>query len=90
MNKVTRVFYISAIVAFLFIVWGVIPKEVLPHANLDTVTTIIQTYLVDKFGWFYLLSATTFLVFAIYLIFSKYGRIKLGRPGDKPEYNYIT
>lgn len=90
MNKVTRVFYISAIVAFLFIVWGVIPKEVLPHANLDTVTTIIQTYLVDKFGWFYLLSATTFLVFAIYLIFSKYGRIKLGRPGDKPEYSYIT
>lgn len=90
MNKVTRVFYISAAIAILFILWGVIPKGVLPHANLDTVTTIIQGFLVDKFGWFYLISATTFLVFAIYLIFSKYGRIKLGKPGDKPEYSYMT
>lgn len=90
MKKVTRVFYISAIVAFLFILWGIIPKDVLPTGNLDDVTTAIQTFLVAKFGWFYLLSATTFLVFAIYLIFSKYGRIKLGKPGDKPEYSYLT
>ncbi|MBM7598736.1 glycine betaine transporter [Virgibacillus halotolerans] len=90
MSKVTRVFYISAVLAFLFVVWGIIPKEVLPNANLDTVTTAIQTYLVDQFGWFYLLSATTFLIFAIYLIFSKYGKIKLGKPNDKPEHSYIS
>lgn len=90
MKKVTRVFYISAIVAILFIIWGVIPKSVLPHANLDAVTTVIQAFLVDKFGWFYLMSTTAFVVFAIYLIFSKYGKIKLGKPGDKPEYSYIT
>ncbi|MEC5422836.1 BCCT family transporter [Virgibacillus sp. C22-A2] len=90
MKKVTRVFYISATVAVLFIIWGVIPSSVLPNGNLDNITTIIQTYLVDTFGWFYLLSATGFLLFAIYLIFSKYGNIKLGKPGDKPEYNYLT
>src|SRR5699024_3070879 len=44
----------------------------------------------NKFGWFYLISATGFLGFAIYLIFSRYGNIKLGKPGDKPEYSYIT
>ncbi|WP_106497761.1 glycine betaine uptake BCCT transporter [Lentibacillus sp. Marseille-P4043] len=90
MNKVTRVFWISAVVAILFIIWGIIPKDVLPNGNLDNVTTIIQTFLVDKFGWFYLLSTTGFVIFAIYLIFSKYGNIKLGKPGDKPEYSYIT
>ncbi|MFD1038726.1 BCCT family transporter [Virgibacillus byunsanensis] len=90
MKKVTRVFYISAIVAILFIVWGIIPEDILPEANLNNVTSIIQTFIVDKFGWFYLLSASAFLVFAIYLIFSKYGNIKLGKPGDEPEYNYIT
>jgi glycine betaine transporter len=89
-KKVTRVFYISAIVVALFIIWGIIPKDVWPNANLDNVTNIIQTFLVDKFGWFYLLSATAFVVFSIYLIFSKYGNIKLGRPGDKPEYSYLT
>jgi glycine betaine transporter len=88
MKKVTTVLYISAIIAFLFIVWGIIPETVLPNANLDNVTTIIQTFLVDRFGWFYLFSATIFLGFAVYLIF--YGKIKLGKPNDKPEYNYLT
>ncbi|CDQ40257.1 MULTISPECIES: glycine betaine uptake BCCT transporter [Virgibacillus] len=90
MKKVTRVFYISAFIAVLFIIWGIIPKDVWPNANLDNVTTIVQGFLVDKFGWFYLISATAFVIFAIYLIFSKYGNIKLGKPGDKPEYSYLT
>src|SRR5690625_1791368 len=89
-NKATRVFFISAVVAILFIIWGVIPDTVLPHGNLDNVTSIIQGYLVDNFGWFYLISATAFLLFAIYLIFSRYGNIKLGKPGDKPEHSYIS
>lgn len=90
MKKLSKVFYISVIVSFLFIIWGIIPNSVLPNANLDNVTSTIQNFLVDKFGWFYLLSATGFLVFAIYLIFSKYGNIRLGKPNDRPEYNYIT
>src|SRR5699024_12653439 len=90
MTKVTKVFWISGIVALLFIAWGVIPDSALPHGNLENVTTIIQNFLVDKFGWFYLISATGMLIFAIYLIFSKYGDIKLGKPNDKQEYSYIT
>src|SRR5699024_2151011 len=90
MKKVTRVFYISAIISILFIIWGIIPDSILPQANLDNVTTVVQTFLVDKFGWFYLISATGFLIFAIYLIFSKYGNIKLGKPNDEQEYSYLT
>ncbi|MCG3420439.1 glycine betaine uptake BCCT transporter [Oceanobacillus jordanicus] len=90
MKKVSNVFWISAIVTVLFIIWGIIPQSMLPTANLDNITSIIQSYLVETFGWFYLLTATGFLIFAIYLIFSKYGNIKLGRPGDKPEYGYLT
>src|SRR5699024_177610 len=69
---------------------GVIPDSALPRGNLENVTTIIQNFLVDKGGWFYLFSATGMLLFAIYLIFSKYADIKLGKPNDKPEYSYIT
>src|SRR5690625_1245403 len=90
MKKVTRVFYISVTIAVIFIIWGVIPDSVFPNANLDNVTSIIQNFLVSKFGWFYLLSATGLLIFAIYLIFSRYGNIKLGRPNDEPEYSYLT
>src|SRR5699024_10843152 len=70
--------------------WGVIPESVLPNANLDNVTSTIQNFLLSKFGWLYLLSATGFLIFAIYLIFSKYGNLKFGKPNDEPEYSYMT
>lgn len=90
MSRITNVFYISAVIAILFIIWGIIPDTVLPYWNLDNITGNIQDFLVDNFGWFYLLSATAFLVFAIYLIFSRYGNIKLGKPNDEPEYSYIT
>ncbi|WP_404459130.1 BCCT family transporter [Oceanobacillus kapialis] len=90
MKKVSNVFWVAAPITIVFIIWGIIPHSVLPNGNLDNVTSIVQTYLVDKFGWFYLLTATGFLIFSIYLIFSKYGNIKLGKPGDKPEYNYLT
>ncbi|ASK63630.1 glycine/betaine ABC transporter permease [Virgibacillus phasianinus] len=85
MNKVTRVFWVSVIISVLFIIWGI-----WPDSNMQAVTTEIQGFIVSEFGWFYLLSATGFLLFALFLIFSKYGNIKLGKPGDKPEYSYIT
>lgn len=89
-KKVTKVFYISLLIALLFIVWGIVPSSILPTWNLNNITTNIQGFIVDKFGWFYLLSATSFLIFAIFLVVSKYGNIKLGKEADKPEYNYLT
>jgi glycine betaine transporter len=50
----------------------------------------IQSYLTDKFGWLYILSVSLFLFYSIYLIFSPYGKMKLGKEGDEPEYNRIT
>ncbi|MDC3412777.1 BCCT family transporter [Aquibacillus sp. 3ASR75-11] len=90
MKNVTKVFYISVVISILFIIWGIIPKETLPNANMSIITNSIQEFIVEKFGWFYLLSATGFLVFALFLIFSKYGNIKLGKPDDQPDYSYIT
>src|SRR5699024_818444 len=52
--------------------------------------SLIQGFLTEYFGWFYLISASAFLVFAIYLIFSRYGKIKLGKPDDKPEFSYVS
>ncbi|WP_226683074.1 glycine betaine uptake BCCT transporter [Sutcliffiella horikoshii] len=90
MKKTTPVFIVSIIVAVLFIIWGVIPASMLGDAALKPVTEAVQGFIVDKFGWFYLLTATGFLLFSIILIFTKFGRIKLGKDTDEPEYNYIT
>ncbi len=90
MKKVSKVFYISLAISILFIIWGLISEDVLPNWNLDNVTTLIQGFLVTRFGWFYLLVTTCFVLFAIFLIVSKYGNIVLGKDDDKPEYNYLT
>lgn len=85
MKKFTGVFLVSIIISMLFILWGVFDPK-----SLANYTSMIQTFLQDRFGWFYLLSATVFLAFSLYLIFSPYGQIKLGKDTDQPEYSTIS
>ncbi|SFX11870.1 glycine betaine transporter [Thermoactinomyces sp. DSM 45891] len=85
MKKFTTVFMVSVTIAFLFILWGAFYP-----VHLTTYTSAIQKYLQEDFGWFYLLSATLFLVFSFYLIFSPYGKIKLGKDTDQPEYSTLS
>jgi glycine betaine transporter len=90
MRKFTPVFILSVIVSLLFIIWGSIPAFLLPKWNLENVTLFLHGFIIEKFGWFYLLTATFFLIFSIGLIFSKYGSIKLGPENSKPEYSNLT
>ncbi|WP_240375044.1 glycine betaine uptake BCCT transporter [Bacillus piscicola] len=85
MRKLTPVFYISFSIALLFIIWGAVAPK-----NTEKVLGSIQSFISENLGWFYLLSATAFVIFAIYLVFSPYGKIKLGKPDEKPEYSYFT
>ncbi|TYR80626.1 BCCT family transporter [Priestia megaterium] len=85
MKKVTPIFWISLGVSILFVLWGVIVPD-----HLIRVMTSLQGYLLDRFGWFYQFSATFFLIFALFLAFSRYGKIKLGKPEDKPEFSTPT
>ncbi len=47
-------------------------------------------FLVNQFGWFYLVSMFLFVCFSIGVAYSKYGRIKLGPDDSKPSYSYIS
>jgi glycine betaine transporter len=60
-----------------------------PTAFAD-VTTAILNGLVTNFGWAFVLTATGFVVFAAFLAFSKYGRIPLGKDGEKPEFSRLS
>jgi glycine betaine transporter len=84
-KEVTSVFWISLVIAALFVAWGVF----LP-STLETAMGVAQGFFLVNFGWFYQLTATFFLIFALFLIFSRYGKIKLGKDTDKPEFSNIT
>ncbi|WP_261131276.1 BCCT family transporter [Bacillus sp. Marseille-Q3570] len=85
MKQVSSVFWISIIIAGIFVFWGAVRPQLLIDVMSDT-----QAFFMKNFGWFYQLSATFFLVFALFLIFSKYGKIKLGKDEDKPEFRRPT
>lgn len=86
MRKVSKsVFGISVVVAVLFLIWGILTPN-----HMAEVTGNIQGFLQSQFGWFYLLAATGFLVFVIALVFTRFGSIKLGKDGEKPEYSFLT
>lgn len=65
--------------------WGVIAPD-----HLGKVMDVTKGYFLVQFGWFYQLAATFFFVFALFLIFSKYGKIKLGKDEDQPEFSRPT
>ncbi|WP_018247499.1 glycine betaine uptake BCCT transporter [Orenia marismortui] len=80
-----NVFYISLIITFIVVIWGIFDP-----GGFANVTSSVFEFLVSKFGWFYLLSMFIFVIFAIGIAFSKYGRIKLGSDDSKPEYSNIS
>ncbi|GAA0739857.1 glycine betaine uptake BCCT transporter [Clostridium oceanicum] len=76
-----KVFIGSLIVVFTIVFWGLIAPT-----NFSNVSNAVYRFLTDKFGWLYLMAMFFFVVFALILAFSKYGKIKLGPDDSKPEY----
>ncbi|HZG70596.1 MAG TPA: BCCT family transporter [Chondromyces sp.] len=85
MKKTTPIFWISLMIGILFVTWGVVAP-----GNLGQVMAAAQAFVLDRFGWFYQLSASFFLIFALFLAFSRYGNIKLGKQEDQPEFSNLT
>ncbi|WP_081209364.1 BCCT family transporter [Salegentibacter sediminis] len=50
----------------------------------------IQDFVANKAGWFFILSVNVYLIFMIYLAFSKFGNIRIGGPKAKPEFKTLS
>ncbi|WP_332630330.1 glycine betaine uptake BCCT transporter [Halalkalibacter flavus] len=85
MKNLTITYKISVVIALVFVIWGALFPE-----QLGDIMGIAQDFFLSAFGWFYNLAATFFLIFSLILIFSKYGKIKLGKDTDKPDFNRAT
>lgn len=79
------VFYLAVGLILVFVLWGIISPEHLA-ASADQAFA----FTINGFGWFYLLAAFGFLIFSLYLAFSKYGNIRLGKDDERPEYSNLT
>lgn len=77
-----RVFWPAII--FLTLAAGV--SIIFPDAS-GRVLTGMQDWIVSTLGWYYVLIMFGFIIFCLFVALSKYGRIKLGDPDDKPEFS---
>lgn len=79
------VFLPAGALVIVFVVFGAVFTE-----TARTTFEVVQSGIVERFGWFYILTASTLLGFVIWLLFSRYGRIRLGGDDAKPEFGYLT
>ncbi|MFC7364351.1 MULTISPECIES: BCCT family transporter [Bhargavaea] len=85
MKKVSKVFYITLALIALTVVFGVIaPKQ------YESFTGNIQSFVSTSFGWYYLLLMAAFLVLSLIIAVSPYGRIRLGKDTDRPDFSTPT
>ncbi|WP_394279438.1 BCCT family transporter [Microbacterium sp.] len=56
-------------------------------AEAETFFGTIQGAVIDGFSWYYVLITAFFVAFCLFLGFSRFGDIKLGKDDDKPEFS---
>lgn len=54
------------------------------------VLAVIRTFLGDTFGSYYLVVGLGILIVSLYIAYSPIGNITLGKPSEKPRYNFWT
>src|SRR3954469_18550932 len=79
------VFGIAAAIVLAFIVWGVAGTD-----SLSAVATAVLGGVITAGGWAFVLAASGFVIFALSLAVSRYGRIPLGRDDEAPEFRTVS
>ncbi|WP_052850094.1 BCCT family transporter [Streptomyces avicenniae] len=79
------VFGVTAAVTLGFVLWGAVGTDSLADASSSALNSVIHNA-----GWGFVLAASAFVVFALWLAISRYGRITLGAEGEKPEFRTVS
>lgn len=79
------VFFTSSIFIIISITLTLIYRE-----QAEEYFDIIQDFVANNAGWFFVLSVNIFLIFMLYLAFSKFGTLRIGGQNAKPEFKTLS
>lgn len=85
MKKISNVFYITIALIILAVGYGAIAPE-----SFEAVTTTIKDFVSSTFGWYYMLLMSFMLALSVFIMVSPYGKIRLGKDSDRPQFSTIT
>jgi choline/glycine/proline betaine transport protein len=79
------VFIGASAVTIAFALLGVLgPKQA------EAIFKVMQTWILDRFGWFYLLAVAIFFIAVLILALSRFGSLKLGPDDSEPDFPYLS
>ncbi|MEV0289313.1 MULTISPECIES: BCCT family transporter [unclassified Kribbella] len=79
------VFGVTAVIALAFVAWGFADAT-----GLGTASTSALTWVETNTGWLFVLLASAFVVYVLWLAAGRYGRIPLGRDDEEPEFKTVS
>ena len=75
------VFGVTGVISIAFVVWGL-----LDTSSLSSISAGTKDAAIKGLGWFFVLAASFFVIYVLWLAASKYGRIPLGCDDEQPEF----
>ncbi|MBQ9419044.1 MAG: BCCT family transporter [Synergistaceae bacterium] len=84
-SKFNPVYITSILITFAVVAWGLFAPE-----NFGNFANSLFGGLTKYFGWGYLLTMNSFVLFCIVMAFSRFRHVRLGAPEDRPEHSNIS
>lgn len=78
-------FGITGAIAVAFVIWGFTGKD-----SLSSTSTAALDWVMEYTGWLFMVLASLFVVFVLWLALGKFGNIPLGKDGEKPEFRTVS
>ncbi|EMY34840.1 choline/carnitine/betaine transport [Arthrobacter crystallopoietes BAB-32] len=79
------VFAVAGALAVAFVAWGFLATD-----NLSTTSTSVLNWVMENTGWMFILLASLFVVYVLWLAVGRFGNIPLGKDGEKPEFRTVS
>ncbi|MCK8823728.1 BCCT family transporter [Fuchsiella alkaliacetigena] len=76
------IFWISVIISAILVIWGAMATD-----HFSGIIDSVFNFLVGSFGWLYILFVAAVLLITVIIGFSRLGSIRLGKPGEEPEFS---
>ncbi|MFJ4716647.1 BCCT family transporter [Streptomyces sp. NPDC088785] len=76
---------IGVVAVLAVVAWAALGKD-----SFDRVSGTALTWVLDNFAWLFVIAADLFLVLCLVLAVSRFGRIRLGRDDDEPEFTTLA
>ena len=89
MKKLSKIDPATTIIPLVIILILCIFFVVDPEGSTAGLSSI-RNFLGDDLGVYYLIVGLGVLLASLYIAFSKYGKIVLGKPGEKPQYSFFN